>query len=165
MSRTEQTQDRKKENIKPETITIDNGIERTTKSVIKAAIEYENRTQRKLGITGEIGEVLVCIHLGLKLLRNSRTEGYDAIDKKGRRVQIKVRRSETGDRVNEGGRISRFSNHEFDYTLLGLLNKKYGLYKLYQVTYSKLEPIIQNEQNEKRGITIKSFLKVADDIF
>lgn len=165
MSRTEQAQDRKKENIKPETITIDNGIERTTKSVIKAAIEYENRTQRKLGITGEIGEVLVCIHLGLKLLRNPRTEGYDAIDKKGRRVQIKVRRSETGDRVNEGGRISRFSNHEFDYALLGLLNKKYELYKLYQVAYRKLEPIIQNEQNEKRGITIKSFLKVADDIF
>lgn len=44
-----------------ETIKIDDKIMNVVESAIKVALEYEAlRGRRKLGITGEIGEVLVC---------------------------------------------------------------------------------------------------------
>jgi len=83
----------------PKTIKIDNKLINKVKSAIDVALEYEAATsgKRKLGITGEVGEVLVCHKLGLKLVLDSRSEGFDALDKNGLRVQIKTRRSELKD--------------------------------------------------------------------
>ena len=52
----------------PETIEIDNKLINKIKSAIDIALEYEAATngKRKLGITGEVGEVLVCHKIKLK---------------------------------------------------------------------------------------------------
>ena len=117
----------------PKTIKIDNNLINKVKSAIDVALEYEAATngKRKLGITGEVGEVLVCYQLGLRLVLDSRLEGFDAVDRDGLRVQIKTRRGESEGLPSKAGRISRFSEHEFDYALLALLDHEYQLCEIW----------------------------------
>jgi hypothetical protein len=60
---------------------------------------------KPLGITGEIGEYEAARCLGLTLA-DARTAGYDATDRRGRRIQIKSRsiprsRKHTGQKLGE----------------------------------------------------------------
>ena len=149
----------------PKTIEIDNKLINKIKSVIEMALIYETTThgKRKLGITGEVGELLVCYQLGLKLVLDSRSEGFDAMDKDGLRVQIKTRRSETEGLPRDAGRTGIFSKHEFDYALLALLDNKYELCEIWQVDYNKLKPII--EKQKRRQPNLSSFKRVGEKIF
>lgn len=54
------------------------------------AVRYYQLTGKPLGITGEVGEYEAARLLGLALA-DAREAGYDAIDKAGRRLQIKAR--------------------------------------------------------------------------
>ena len=67
----------------PKTIKVDNRLVNIVKSAIDVALDYEAATngKRKLGITGEVGEVLVCYQVGLELVLNSLLAGSDAVDK------------------------------------------------------------------------------------
>jgi hypothetical protein len=87
------------------------------RSAIEAALVYEEATagRRKLGITGEVGEILACHRLGLRLVLDSRAVGFDAVDIEGAQVQIKTRRGESKGLPRDMGRTSRFSLHAFDY--------------------------------------------------
>lgn len=151
--------------INPETITVDVKLINTLKSAINAALAYETAThgKRKLGITGEVGELLVCHQLGLKLVLDSRSEGFDAVDEDDLRVQIKTRRSESEGLPRDAGRTSSFSKHEFDYTLLVLLDHKYQLCEIWRADYNKLKPII--EKNKRRNPNLSSFKSVGEKIF
>ena len=141
----------------PETIKVDNKLINKIRSAIDVALEYEAATngKRKLGITGEVGEVLACHQLGLKLVLDSRSEGFDAVDKDGLQVQIKTRRSESEGLPKDTGRTGRFSKHEFDYALLALLDHKYQLYEIWRADYKKLKPII--EEQKHRAPNLSSF--------
>ena len=153
----------------PKTIKIDNKLIKTVKSAINVALEYEVATngKRKLGITGEVGEVMVCHQLyqqlGLRLALDSRSEGFDAIDKNDLRVQIKTRRSESEGLPRGASRTSSFSKHQFDYALLALLDHKYQLCEIWRADYSKLKPII--EKVERRNPNLSSFKSVGELIF
>jgi len=149
----------------PETITVDDKLTNKLKPIIHAALEYETATRgkRKLGITGEVGELLVCYQLGLGLVLDSRSEGFDAIDKDGLRVEIKTRRSESEGLPSDAGRTSRFSKHEFDYALLGLLDRKYEVCQIWRADYDKLKPII--EKQKRRDPNLSSFKRVGEKIF
>ena len=151
--------------VTPKTIKIDNKLINIIKSAISVALEYEAATngRRKLGITGEVGEVLVCHQLRLRLVLDSRSEGFDAIDKDGLRVQIKTRRSESEGLPSNTGRTSRFSKHEFDYALLALLDHKYQLCEIWRADYNKLKPIIENQK--RRSPSLSSFKNVGNPIF
>jgi len=148
-----------------ETITVDDRLINKLKSAIDAALQYETITQgkRKLGITGEVGELLVCRQLGLRLVLDSRSEGFDAIDKDGLRVEIKARRSESKGLPRDAGRTSRFSEHEFDYALLGLLDHEYELCQIWRADYNKLNPVISKQK--RRDPSLSSFKHVAERIF
>jgi hypothetical protein len=137
------------------------------KQAIGIALEYETATygKRKLGITGEVGEILTCHLLKLRLTLDSRSEGFDAIDKNGNLVQIKTRRRETEGLPRDIGRISRFSDHRFDYALLSLLDHEYKLCEIWRADYKDLKSVINKEQNERRGPTLRSFKKVGKKIF
>ena len=149
----------------PKTTKIDKDLMNIIKSAISVALEYETATstKRKLGITGEVGEVMVCHQLGLELVLDSRSEGFDAVDKNGLRVQIKTRRSESEGLPRDAGRTSRFSQHEFDYALLALLDNKYELCEIWQADYNKLKPIIENQK--RRDPNLSSFKRVGEKIF
>ena len=149
----------------PKTIKIDNELINKVKSAIDVALEYEAATngKRKLGITGEVGEVLVCHQLGLRLVLDSRSEGFDAVDRGGLRVQIKTRRSESEKLPSKASRISRFSEHKFDYALLALLDHEYQLCEIWRADYKKLKPII--EKQKRRAPSLSSFQRVGRKIF
>ena len=149
----------------PKTIRIDYKLINIIKSAINVALEYEAATngKRKLGITGEVGEVLVCRQLGLRLVLDSRSEGFDALDKDGLQVQIKTRRSESEGLPRDAGRTSSFSKHKFDYTLLALLDHKYQLREIWRADYNKLKPII--EKQKRRNPNLSSFKSVGQKVF
>ncbi len=132
---------------------------------ISAALDYEQATEgsRRLGITGEVGEVLICNELGLNMALDPRSVGFDAIDKDGMRVQIKTRRSESGDTPRESGRLGTFSKHEYDYALLGILDSRYRLAGIWRADYEVLEPIISKQK--RRNPTLSSFKRVAHKLF
>ena len=142
---------------KTQTIKVDNKLLSKVKSAIAVALEYEAVTngERKLGITGEVGVLLACHQLGLKLVLDSRSEGFDAMDKNGLRVQIKTRRSESEGLPSNAGRTGRFSKHQFDYALLALLDHNYRLCEIWKADYKKLKPLI--EKQERRDPSLSSF--------
>lgn len=150
---------------KIDTIKVNDNIIKKINAAVRAALAYEKQTlgKRKLGITGEVGEVLVCYLLGLRLVLNSRSEGFDAIDKKGKLVQIKTRRSESKGLPRDAGRVSKFSEHRFDYALLALLDNNYKLCEVWRADFKKLNPIIK--RNKRRNPNLSSFKKVGERIF
>jgi len=145
-------------------IFVDDKLVEKIKLAINAALAYETATgkKRKLGITAEVGEILVCHHFGLRLMLDARAEGFDALDNKEKRVQIKTRRSELKGLPRDVGRVGQFSKHPFDYALLALLDQDYNLCEVWQADYNNLLPIIEKEK--KRNPHLSSFKRVAKKI-
>lgn len=136
------------------------------KKAIKAALDYEKIVfdKRKLGITAEVGEVLACHRLGLKLILDTHSKGFDAIDKDGKLVQIKSRRSESEGLPNDAGRVGTFSKHHFDYALLVLLDHNYKLCEIWRAVHnSKLKQLI--ERQKRRNPNLASFKHIAKKVF
>jgi len=148
-----------------EWIVVDDDLVEKVKLAIEAALAYEVATsgKRKLGITGEVGEILVCHQLGLRLMLDPRSVGYDALDSRGERVQIKTRRSESYGLPRDAGRVSSFSEHEFDYALLGLLDHQYRLCEIWRADYDDLWPII--DKQKRRNPNLSLFKRVAHRVF
>lgn len=130
-------------------------------NAIRAALIYEKETGycRKLGITGEVGEVLACHKLRLRLVCDPRSAGYDAVDGKEKKVQIKTRKSEEKGLPRDAGRMGTFSAHRFDYALLVLLDHEYKLCEIWKAKYKNLLPIIQ--KHKRRNPPLSAFKMVA----
>ncbi len=153
------------ESDKLRTIPITKDLIRKVRSAIEAALVYEEATagRRKLGITGEVGEILACHKFDLRLVLDSRAAGFDAIDKGGAQVQIKTRRSESEGLPRDAGRTSRFSKHAFEYALLVLLDRKYQLCEVWRASHERLKPLI--DKNKRRSPNLASFKRVAEKVF
>lgn len=136
-------------------IKITPSIWRAVKRAISAALEYERLTGRNLGITGEVGELLVCHKLRLKLMTDPRTAGYDAIDKNRRRYQIKTRRAN-----NDRGSISTFSKHDFDCAVLATLDENYKIIGLWRISHKKLRPILN--RRKRRDPSLREFKRISE---
>jgi len=149
------------------TISINDEIVEKINLAIGAALMYEEVTggKRKLGVTGEVGEIMVCEQLGLKLVSDPRSTGFDAIDRNGKHVQIKTRRSESEGLPRPIGRVSRFSNHKFDYALLALMDRKYNVCQIWRAPYSKIKSLTEKEQTDRSGPRLASFMKIGEIIF
>jgi hypothetical protein len=130
--------------------------EKLINSICRNAVEYENITGRKLGITGEIGELSACDVLGWELNENPQVAGYDALDKNRKRYQIKSRRVD-----HKKGRIGRFSEHKFDFAILVVLDENYKILEIWETSYKKLEPIL----DEKRNPSFSKFKKISKIIY
>jgi len=170
MSTKNPTQDNKKlyENIPSpiiSTIQIDKTVLNIVRNVIKSALSYEEITdnKRKVGVTGEVGEVLACYHLDLRLCIDPRSAGYDAIDKEGKKVQIKTRRSEKEGLPKDAGRLGTFSKHPFDYALLVLLDREYSVAEIWKADYADIIPII--EKQKRRNPNLSTFKNVSHRIW
>ena len=147
------------------TIAVSDAVMDAVASVVKAELVYQRATNcgRKFGITGEVGEILVCRALDLQLVENPRSEGFDAVDAKGRCVQIKTRRGESGDLPKDGGRLSKFSAHECDYALLGILNSEYKLVAVWKADFATLRPIIL--KHKRANPTIHQFKSIGVQVY
>jgi len=135
------------------------------RDLIAAARKYEVATDeaRKVGITGEVGEVLACHELGLELATDPRSIGFDAVDADGKRVQIKTRRSESAGLPRDVGRLGTFSRHAFDYALLVLLDHEYELAEIWRAEYAELKPLIDSQK--RRNPNLASFKKIATKVW
>lgn len=133
--------------------------------VVSAELTYERLSDcgRKFGITGEVGEILVCKALRLALVKDPRSAGFDATDKQKHRIQIKTRRGEASDIPKESGRLSRFSGHDFDYALMGILNRKYELVEIWKAGVKELRPIIA--KHKRSNPTIRQFKRIGRKVY
>ncbi len=134
-------------------------LERVVDEAAKVAVRFEEIAGKKLGISGEIGEVRVAKLLGLRLTRSSRTKGHDAVDHDGSKVEIKVRRAEVRDMPTATGRTSRFSMHPFDYALLAILSRSYDVFEVYRADFDKLSMEIR--RSPKRTVAIGTFKRIG----
>jgi len=148
-----------------ESTSITEEILETVNLAIVAEMTYQKLTScgRKFGITGEVGEILACKFLGLRLVKDPRSMGYDAVDGSGLRIQIKARRSETMLSPNLGGRLSRFSEHPYDYALMVLLSNEYKVLAIWRASAIELDPIIK--KHKRRNPTLRQFKAVAASVY
>jgi len=146
------------------TLNIDDKMIDLVYKAIDIAVKYEAASQgiRKMPITGEIGEVLICKQLGLNLIADFLSAGFDALDNNGLKVQIKTRRESQEEPKGNHVRIGRFSEHYYDYALLGILDKQYRLREVWRAEYADLKPIIDNEK--RRNPNMSAFKRVAKRI-
>lgn len=147
-----------------DSLSISGSILTAVRKAIAAEAVYQRATNcgRKFGVTGEVGEILVCHALGLKLVKHPRSEGFDALDAEGSRVQIKTRRGEKDELPRDTGRISKFSAHEYDYALLAILTKDYKLHSVWRADYSALKPIIA--KHKRSNPTIYQFKRAGKQV-
>ncbi len=127
---------------------------------IRVAITYEQLTGRKLGITGEVAEVLVAKALGLSLLADSINTGYDAEDEKGQTYQIKATRKIKNLHI---GRIGTIANHPFDVLVVALMDASYVIKELYSLSYAIAEPLAA--RHGRRNPTIREVINAGKRIW
>ena len=89
--------------------------------------------------------------------------GFDAVDANGCCVQIKARRAESADLPNDGRRLSRFSDHECNYVLLGILSKEYKLIEVWKAEFFRLKPIIG--KHKRANPTIRQFKSIGVRVY
>ena len=128
--------------------------------IISVAREYRKRFGKSLGITGEVGEYRAAQLLNLTRASGNINEGYDAIDSKGRKVQIKSRIY----RRNQE-RTSVFKNYGFDYAILVLLSEQYEITEIYKAACKDIRDRIKAQSYTKPALSISDFKKLAKRIY
>lgn len=134
----------------------------------EAAIDYYELTGKPLGITGEFGEYLTAKILGLELA-DARSPGYDAIDRKGRKIQIKARSILSTKKLG-GQRLGsiRF-NHDWDCVMLVLLDERIEPLVIYEADRASLEEALtkpgSKARNERGALSISKFKSIGKEIW
>ena len=129
-------------------------------NIINLSLEYKKRIGKNLGITGEVGEYKTSQLLNLKRAPGNINKGFDAIDPKGKKVQIKTR---VFSRNSE--RTSAFTNFGFDYALLVLLSDKYEITEIYKARCKDIQEKIANQSYKRPALTIGDFKKISKLIY
>ena len=134
----------------------------------QAAIDYYDLTGKPLGITGEFGEYLTAKLLGLELAE-ARSPGYDATDKKGRKIQIKSR-CIPRDKKLSGQRLGSIRlDHEWDCVMVILLNERFEPQAIYEAGRGPLEEALMKPgskaRNERGALPITKFIKIGKQIW
>lgn len=125
------------------------------------AQQWKQRFGRGLGVTPELAEVYACQKLGLKRMPSG-NQGFDAIDREGKRYQIKGRAPNRGDIVNPAGRVGRFVNFDFNYALLVMLGSDLRLRGIWRADAESLKVEQAKVRNERAGIHVSTFQKIGE---
>jgi hypothetical protein len=128
--------------------------------IINLSLEYKKRFGKSLGITGEVGEYKASQLLKLKRVPGNINKGFDAIDSKGKKVQIKTR---IFSRNNE--RTSAFTNFGFDYAILVLLSDKYEIIEIHKAHCKYIQKKIDSQSYKRPALTIGDFKKLSKLIY
>ncbi|MBA7690434.1 hypothetical protein ES703_98960 [subsurface metagenome] len=128
--------------------------------IIPLAKEYRRRFGKSLGITSEVGEYKAAKLLKLKRAPGNIQRGFDAIDEKGRRVQIKSRVSH---RSQE--RTGLFNNFDFDYALLVLMSEDYEVTEIYKAQCKRIKEQIQNQSYKRPSLSVGKFKQLAKRVY
>ena len=129
-------------------------------NIISLSLEYKKRFGKSLGVTGEVGEYKASRLLKLKRAPGNINKGFDAIDPKGNKVQIKTR---IFSRNSE--RTSAFTNFGFDYALLVLLSDKYEITEIRKARCRDIQEKIDSQSYKRPALTIGDFKKLSKLIY
>jgi len=122
----------------------------------RQSIAYENKYQKSIVQSGELGECIAGHCLNLHVSKSLVQAGYDAIDKDFNRVQIKTKRLHPdGEATSET--LSILKEEGYDYCLLVLLNNNYTLNNIYRMEKSELDSILKIRKTKR--IKISDFTK------
>ena len=134
----------------------------------QAAVEYYDMTGKPLGITGELGEYLAAKILDLELA-DAREPGYDAIDKIGRKIQIKARCIPEHKKI-VGQRVGGIKlDHEWDSIMLALMNERFEPLWIYEADRASIEAALldpgSKSRNERGALEITKFKSIGRQIW
>ncbi len=134
----------------------------------RAAIDYYALTGKPLGITGEIGEYFTAKLLDLKLLA-ARSPGCDALDGKGRKIQIKARRILQDKRLG-GQRVGSIRlDHAWDSVMLILLDESFEPLVIYQADRDAVAKALKRPgskaRNERGALSISKFISIGHKVW
>jgi len=127
------------------------------------AMEWQRRFGRRLVLTPELAEIYACQKLGLMRMPSG-NRGFDAIDREGKRYQIKGRAPDLGDVVNPAGRLGRFVNFDFDYAVLVMLGSDLRSREIWRARSENLRVEQAKVKNERAGIHVATFQKIGERI-
>ena len=128
------------------------------KKVAKKRVEQERQFRE---FTGLIGELAIC---GLPGYTWKPDEGYDAIDKEDKKIQIKARRLQTSESLKQG-RIGRFGSakqikdergncnedkYEFEIGILVLLDKEFEIAEIWDLHWDEIQARESKEKESYR---------------
>lgn len=155
---------------KLKTITVTNDIIEKLNDAIKISLEFEDLTQKQMNITSIVGEVLTCNKHNLELVIDDINAGFDALDKEGKRVQIKTRRFKGVKTAMTGTLLDKNFTVPFDYAILVLLNEKYEFIEDYFISSDSIvdhfERINNNRLNigkqKRKNMSISQFIALAN---
>ncbi len=130
----------------------------------RAAIDYYELTGKPLGITGEFGEYLTAKILGLELA-DARSPGYDAVDRNGRKIQIKARsiphrKKLTGQRLG-----SIRLDHDWDCVMLILFDEHFEPQAIFEAARAPLETALRKPgskaRNKRGALAVTKFISLG----
>jgi hypothetical protein len=129
-----------------------------------AAVAYYRVTGKPLGITGEVGEYEAARLLDLSLA-DAREPGFDAVDRAGRKYQIKSRAipEARGRKSRSVGQIKL--NHEWDAVLLVLLDEQFRPTEIWAAERPVIIKAIQapgsRARNERGALAVSKFKSIG----
>ncbi len=129
-------------------------------NIISLSLEYKKRFGKNLGVTGEVGEYKASQLLNLKRAPGNITEGFDATDPEGQRVQIKARIYS-----RDSERTSAFTNFNFDYSLLVLLSEGYEINKVYKASCEDIQKKIEEQTYKRPALSIRDHINISTRIY
>lgn len=135
--------------------------EKLLRHLTKAALEIGEGGR---ALTPLIGELSACRLLGLTW---EPTTGFDARDTRGKRFQIKTRKSWTTAEVNPSGRVGRFGRkdrYQFDYGILVELNDHFGVKQVWRLTKKRIMEL-EAQKTKGRGLHVSEVRSMGKKVY
>jgi hypothetical protein len=126
------------------------------------AVAQELGDQGK-SLSGLIGELAACRCLDLEW---GPGDGYDAVSRAGRRVQVKTRKSWSTQEVNPLGTLGRFgrkAGYNFDDGVLVELDSAFEAIQIWQVSKEQIETLEQKRLG--KGLHVGTFKRHAQRVY
>ena len=133
----------------------------------EVAVRFKHLTGKPLGITGEIAEFSAAKLLNLNLAE-ARQAGYDAIDRTGRKIQIKGRC--LPENPGPGQRLGSVRlDHEWDSVLLVLLDQSFEVIEMWEADRPAVQKAIlapgSKARNERGALAVGKFKKIGTKVW
>lgn len=126
------------------------------------AVRYKELTGKPLGITGELAEFNAATLLDLTLA-DARQAGYDAIDRRNRKIQIKGRC--LPENPKPGQRLGSIRlEHEWDVVLLVIMDFTFDVLEMWEADRPVVKKAIlapgSKSRNERGALSISKFKQI-----
>lgn len=131
------------------------------------AVRYKELTGKPLGITGELAEFNAATLLGLTL-SEARQAGYDAIDRRSRKIQIKGRC--LPENPKPGQRLGSIRlDHEWDVVLLVIMDSTFEVIEMWEAGRPSIKEAIlapgSKSRNERGQLSINNFKQIGTQVW